>query len=308
MKKKLVSYVIATAVIAVFALGCATMFPAPQPWAYVSSHCCFTVGIRADGTLWTWGQNMHGQLGDGTTTNRLSPVRIDSGGWRYVSATGGPGSDHTMAIRSDGSLWAWGRNDRGQLGDGTTTWRNRPVQIGAMTNWASVSASFGHSLAIRTDGTLWAWGSNEHGQLGDGTTTQRNAPVQIGTDTNWVTVSAGDESEHTVAIRSGGTLWAWGNNANGKTGFGVDTGNTLVPTQVAVGTELETGWAFASAGWGHTVAIRTDGSLWAWGSNASGRTGLGTDTGNTLVPTQIGAGTALETGWIFVDAGSYALT
>ena len=157
MKSRFLVFAI-IAVVGSLVLGCATMFPAPVPWTYVSTHCCSAVGIRADGSLWAWGQNMHGQLGDGTRTARPSAVRLGTATWAYVSTGGGPGSDHAVAIRTDGSLWAWGWNDRGQLGDGTTTSRNAPVQIGAMTNWASVSAGWRHTIAIRADGTTAFWG------------------------------------------------------------------------------------------------------------------------------------------------------
>jgi len=303
MKKVLLSHIIATVGLAVFvALGLGSTTyepppppPPPPPWASVSTHCCFTVGIRVDGTLWAWGGNGHGQLGDGTRTSRTTPVRIGAAAnWAYVSAGGGPGSDHTVAIRTDGSLWAWGWNDRGQLGDGTRTSRNAPAQIGAMTNWASVSASFVHTMAIRTDGTLWAWGCNEHGQLGDGTTTLRTSPVRIGTDTNWASVSAGSGSEHTMAIRTDGSLWAWGTNDIGRTGLGMDTGNTLFPTQIG----SEKNWAFVSAGYRHNAAIRTDGTLWAWGRNARGELGDDTTTAR-VTPVQIGT----ASGWASVSVG-----
>jgi len=148
-----------------------------------------SVAITLDGTLWAWGDNSHGQLGDGTTTQRNTPVQIGTG---FASVAGGQA--HTVAIETDGTLWAWGDNSYGQLGDGTTTQRNAPVLIG--TGFGSVAAGSSHTVAIKTDGTLWAWGDNSYGQLGDGTTTQRNAPVLIGT--GFGSVAAG--SSHTVAI------------------------------------------------------------------------------------------------------------
>src|SRR3989344_1483851 len=117
---------------------------------------------------------------------------------------------HTIAIKSDGTLWAWGYNLYGQLGDGTTSQRNSPVQIGTDNNWVSISAGGYHTIAIKSDGTLWAWGSNDYGQLGDGTMVDKTTPAQIGTDANWVSISAGDY--HTIALKSDGTLWAWGRN------------------------------------------------------------------------------------------------
>src|SRR3989337_2999238 len=120
------------------------------------------------------------------------------------------GSYHTLAIKSDGTLWAWGYNYSGQLGDGTTSNKTTPVQIGTGTNWSQIAAGGYHTLAIKSDGTLWAWGGNSFGQLGDGTSSDyKTTPVQIGTGTNWSQIAAG--GYHTLAIKSDGTLWAWGN-------------------------------------------------------------------------------------------------
>ncbi len=118
------------------------------------------------------------------------------------------GSNYSLAIRADGTLWAWGLNFFGRLGDGTTFSKSSPVRIGTESNWKTVSTGNYHSLAVKADGTLWAWGENEHGQLGDGTTIDKISPVRIGTGNNWKTISAGDG--YSLAIKTDGTLWAWG--------------------------------------------------------------------------------------------------
>ena len=143
-----------------------------------------TVAVKTDGTLWAWGNNSNGQLGDGDTTDQWSsPVQVGTDThWASVAA----GFDHTVAVKTDGTLWAWGSNSNGQLGDGATDqWS--PVQVGTDTHWASVAAGNASTVAVKIDGTLWAWGSNWIGQLGLGVgdMTDRWSPMQVGTDTNW---------------------------------------------------------------------------------------------------------------------------
>lgn len=167
-------------------------------WKTISAGGFYSMAIKTDGTLWSWGQNSYGQLGDNTITNRSSPVQTISAGtnWKQVSC----GLNHTAAIKTDGTLWLWGRNLYGGLGDNTTQSRSSPVQtIVGGTNWKQVSLGNFTTSAIKTDGTLWSWGYNPFGQLGDGTTTDRSSPVQIITGgTNWKLVSVGDFHMTTV--------------------------------------------------------------------------------------------------------------
>ena len=247
------------------------------------------IGIKFDGTLWAWGYNANGQLGDGTTTQRTSPVQIGSDtNWASV-AVGGGGS-HTMAIKTTGTLWAWGYNAFTQLGDGTSTQRTSPVQIGSDVNWASVACGTYHTIAIKSTGTMWGWGYNGSGQ--NGTTANRTAPFQIGSDVNWASVSCGQF--YTMAIKTTGTLWGWGNNFYSTIGDGTTTQRT---SPVQIGSDVN--WASVACGYVHTMAIKTTGTLYAWGQNGGGQFGETTNTGrggknennnyrNVRAPMQVG--------------------
>ncbi len=179
------------------------------------------------------------------------------------------GPHHSLVIAAEGTVWAWGDNYGGQLGDGTTTDRLTPVQVQGMTDVVAIAGGGSHTIALRRDGTIWAWGWNSDGQLGDGTGTQRLTPVQVQGLADVVTVAAG--YRHTVALRRDGTVWAWGENKYGQLGDGTTT-NRSTPVQAQ---GLADTVAIA-AGVVHTVALRRDGTLWAWGLNDFGQLGDGT--------------------------------
>jgi alpha-tubulin suppressor-like RCC1 family protein len=243
--------------------------------------------------LWSWGRNHLGQLGQGDTTNQSSPIQIGAlTTWSAISGTHG---NHSMAIKTDGTMWSWGRNNMGQLGQGDTTNRSSPVQIGALTNWLTISSGYTHSMAIKTDGTMWSWGDNtEHGQLGLGNKTSISSPVQIGALTTWSKIGVG--MFHNLAIKTDGTLWGWGNNNyNGSLGLGNKTTSYSSPIQIG---SLTT-WSSVSAGSYFSLAIKTDGTLWSWGYNSQGQLGLG-DTTERLSPVQVG----LLTNWSSVNSGA----
>jgi len=165
------------------------------------------LALKDNGEVWAWGNNLNGQLGDGTTTNRALPVRVAGLSDVVAIACGGaiadtPLAGHSLALRADGTVWAWGLNNCGQLGDGTTTNRLTPVKVQGLTDVVAIAAGARHSLARRKDGTVWAWGYNAYGQLGDGTTTDRLTPTQVsgidGSDLVWK--CARTLGDHTVLM------------------------------------------------------------------------------------------------------------
>ncbi|MBN1417124.1 MAG: thrombospondin type 3 repeat-containing protein [Bacteroidales bacterium] len=213
-----------------------------------------------------------------------------SSGYDYSMAE--TGVSHYMAIKSDRTLWAWGANDDGQLGDGTTESKSDPVKITANNNWKSVSAGLWHTVAVRTDGTLWAWGNNREGQLGNNSTNNASVPVRIGTNTNWISVAAG--SFHTLAIQSDGSLWAWGYNYVGQLGDGTNN-SSLVPVKIG----NDKNWKTITTYQYHNAAIKTDGTLWMWGENLNSQLGDGT-TEKSTSPKQVGT----DNTWVDVSVGN----
>jgi alpha-tubulin suppressor-like RCC1 family protein len=184
-------------------------------WCSVSSHSVAAAAIRTDKTIWTWGQA--GILGDGTNTVRYSPVSVVGGftNWEAVSV----GSSHMIALRSDGTVWAWGCNGGGGLGDNSAIDRSSPVSVvGGYTDWCAISAGVNTGAAIRTNGTLWTWGCARCGVLADNTTVNKSSPVSVvGGFTDWCKVDIRGNC-FGMALRTNGTLWAWGLSTTGQLG------------------------------------------------------------------------------------------
>jgi alpha-tubulin suppressor-like RCC1 family protein len=223
--KKITLSIILTLVLNTFSYG--------QCWRSISAGYSNFFAIAENGTLWAWGRNSNGELGDGTNIQRTTPVQIGTDtNWKEISASIDGIFSFTLAVKTDGTLWTWGSNNRGQLGDGTTTNRNFPLQIGTDTNWKTVSAGLTHSIGIKQNGTLWGWGSSERFALiGFPSGPNVLAPEQRSMDTNWRQASAHDRV--TVAVKTNNTVWCWGYNENGflDVAFGATIANNIqVPT------------------------------------------------------------------------------
>jgi alpha-tubulin suppressor-like RCC1 family protein len=228
--------------------------------------------IKTDGSLWGFGRNAEGQLGDGTTTNRNTPTLIISSGVVQVAR----GHRHTLVVKTDGSLWTFGHNNYGQLGDGSTTNRTTPTQI-LPSGVSQVSVGYFHSLILKTNGSLWTMGKNLYGQLGDGTNTDRNTPMQI-LSSGVSKIAAG--GYFSLILKTDQSLWSFGMNTRGQLGDGTTT-NRNTPTQTSISSLSK----FFTGG-EHSLILKTDGSLWSFGKNDEGQLGDGTTSSRTT-PTQI---------------------
>ncbi|MBT9177227.1 MAG: putative serine protease HtrA [Firmicutes bacterium] len=267
----------------------ATAVTSPNTWTAVTTKSLHSLALGSNGTLWAWGNNSAGQLGLNHVRPVFGPTQVFPGtNWRALAV----GERHSLAIRTDGSLWAWGENAGGQLGLGDTNARLAPERVGTWTDWVSIDAGPDFSVGLRADGSLWAWGRNTSGQLGQGNTLQQLNPSRIGTDSDWVSVSAGDW--HVAGIRRDGSLWTWGWGGNGVLGLGDDLQQRNAPARVGLAND----WQLVSAGRFHTMAIRRDGTLWAWGWNGDGELGLG-DFQSRRTPTRVGA----QSNWVAVATG-----
>jgi alpha-tubulin suppressor-like RCC1 family protein len=264
-------------------------------WVHISAGNEHSVALRANGSAWAWGSNFNGRLGNSSTIDRSSPIPVVGGfsDWVQVSA----GDRHSVAHRANGSAWAWGLNNNGRLGDGTITNRSSPVSvIGGFLDWVQISPGYAHTIALRANGSAWVWGGNSFGQLGDDSTTAKSSPVSvIGGFQDWVQISAG--RYHSAALRANGSAWAWGSNSNGRLGDDTTIGRSS-PVSVIGGLS---DWVQISAGYAHTIALRANGSAWAWGYNIDGRLGDDTITAKSS-PVSVVSGFS---DWVQVSAGRY---
>lgn len=263
-------------------------------WKSVATGTYHSLALKTDGTLWAWGFNGTGQLGNNTRTNYSSPVQIGtSTDWRELHI-GGQGIT-SGAIKYDGTLWTWGQNQFGNLGNDNRVYYSSPVQIGSMTDWKNIALNQFFSAAIKTDGTLWTWGKNDTGQLGNNNGVYYSSPIQIGSLTNWYKIAGGGSSSGSfgLAIKTDGTLWSWGTNNFGQLGLNNLT-NYSSPVQIGI----LNNWKQISCGYNHWLAVKTDGTVWGCGYNRWGNLG-NNSTRYYSSPIQIGS----LTNWKYVAAG-----
>lgn len=252
-------------------------------WTEISSQNEHTMALQNDSTLWTWGLNSQGELGNGMTYSGVN--KIGTSKWISISA----GYFFSLAVKSDGTLWAAGNNTYGQLGLGNNTPVTVFTQVGTDTDWKSVAAGDNFSCAVKTNGTLWSCGDNQYGNLGNGTLTSSNLFTQVGVATNWKSVSSGRGAS--VALKTNGTLWSWGFNTFGSLGIGTLV-HSAVPVQV--GTDV---WLKVTIKELSVIGLKPNGSIWSWGFNVAGE--LGNASATRSVPVRIG----LDTDWIDVAMG-----
>jgi alpha-tubulin suppressor-like RCC1 family protein len=228
--------------------------------------------------IMAWGYNLSGQLGDGTLTNKTTPVKVlGLTGVTAISAS----FAYSLALKGNGTVWAWGHNQYGQLGDGTKIDRTTPVQVSELTGVTAISTCIHHSLALKEDGTVWAWGHNESGQLGDSTKIDRTTPVQVSGLTGVTAISAG--AAHSIALKGDGSVWAWGENSYAQLGTGYAMRGHTTPVQIPGLTNITA----ISAGLFHSLALKEDRTVWSWGQNWKGQGGDGAASTNICTPVKV---------------------
>lgn len=272
----------------------------------------YTIALRSDGTVWAWGYNNYGQLGNGTTTNRVYPVQVkgpDGIGFLDGVIAVAAGHNHALALRSDGTVWSWGSNGDGELGNGNSEDSSLPVAVldtdgnGYLRHIKAIAAGRGHSLALGEDGTVYAWGANGVGQLGQGSIdyTEHCLPVLVLANVESVPLSGvaaiAAQDFCSMALDAEGHVWTWGNNYTGQLGIGTTQYYSSLPVQVVKGASTSTDLyledvvsitvgSFNDEGIG--LAVRSDGTVWAWGSNHEGQLGIGSEVySSSNVPVQV---------------------
>jgi alpha-tubulin suppressor-like RCC1 family protein len=265
----------------------------------VATYIDHSLSIKADGSLWAWGTNTYGQLGLGDTVTRNTPTRVGADNdWLSVAV----GTSCSFALKTDGSLWGWGI--AASIGNGNISGNLLiPTRVGVENNWQAISSGGAFLLVLKTDGSLWAWGQNTFGACGpQNTGYQVYYPQRIDNSNDWSVFHGGNAAS--LALKSDGSLWSWGYGAYGTLGLGSSVTGTRIPVN-RVGTDTD--WKVLPVNGVSSVclALKMDGSLWAWGQNGSGGLGLGNTTTTVFVPTRVGN----ESDWLvtFVGGGSFGI-
>ncbi|MCF8258891.1 MAG: T9SS type A sorting domain-containing protein [Flavobacteriales bacterium] len=246
----------------------------------------------SDSSVYAWGRNSAGQLGDGTTTDSDIPVQVNAlTGVTAISAGQGGSLGHSLALRKDSTVWAWGFNYYGELGDGTDVDSDVPVQVSALSRIIAIATAQYSSIALKDDGSVWTWGDNTYGELGDGTNDPSNVPIQISSLTDIISIASG--KNHCLALKDDGTVWAWGRNNSGQLGNASNSASN-VPVQVGTLTNV----TVIAGGDNHTMVLQDGGTAWACGGNFKGQLGNGTySDSNVPVAVNITSITAIEAGF-----------
>jgi alpha-tubulin suppressor-like RCC1 family protein len=226
-----------------------------------------SLALDEGGNVWVWGSNSSGQLGDGTTADRSTPVQV--GGISDVIAIAA-GWAHSIALLYDGTVWTWGKNGYGQLGDGNEGDSAEPVKVAELTDVVAMDSGSEHNVALLSDGTVWTWGRNSAGQLGTGDTdwASNSTPERVEGLSNIAEVAAG--WGHTAALTEDGAVLMWGNNESGQLGDGTST-DYYIPAQTSGLPSIRS----IVSGYDHMLAVDSEGKLWGWGSNYLGQVGAG---------------------------------
>lgn len=260
-------------------------------WRHVTTGAAFSCGVTSDLKAWCWGGNLHGELGDGTTTDRLHMVQVAGGHkFRQIRA----GANHACALDTSNVAWCWGFNLFGQVGDGSTAHRRTsPVRVAGSHTFVELSGRTHHTCGLTSAGKAWCWGRNESGALGDGTKTNRNVPKAVLGGLTFSQLNAG--GLHTCAVTTGHKAYCWGLNLDGQLGNGT-TDTLLTPHAVAGGQSF----ASVSAGSNHSCGVNLSGLGFCWGRNQNGQLGVGVFSGTHLLPEAVSGGRT----WQFVRAGA----
>lgn len=270
--------------------------PGGQTWKQVSAsdggHVC---AIRSNDSLWCWGENIFGEVGDGTTTDRTTPVAVSGGGtWKSVSA----GGWYTCGLKTDDTAWCWGADNFGQLGNGVSGSTTTPMAVSGGGTWKALTAgAYATTCGLRPDNTGFCWGIGTHGGNGDGTTSDRQTPTTISGGGLWQDITPGTFG--TCGIRSGGKVYCWGSgNGSAMLGQGNPYGDDdySQPHLVIGGGQ----WKDLDTGDDHVCGIKSDDTLWCWGTDGEGQLGNGAGSTTQYSPIQIGADT-----WKMIRPGAY---